>query len=153
MRLALRDIVNVAALTRLTLPGGRVTPPRPARPASGCAGSPRAARRGATAVDPSVGLIPVFYSAALLQRVGHPSANAALATMTVSPIAPYLSMMDFVDLARRDRVDEQPDLAQRVGEPRPTCTEGDRQWRDGAGDVRVSGACRSRLVVTSTDAF
>ena len=25
----------------------------------------------------------------------------ALATLTVSPIAPYLSMMDFVDLARR----------------------------------------------------
>jgi hypothetical protein len=48
-----------------------------------------------------VDLIPISYATALLHRVGHPAAGTALATMSVSPAAPYLSMMDFVDLARR----------------------------------------------------
>ena len=41
------------------------------------------------------------YASSLLNRVGHPAAEVALATLTVSSTAPYLSMMDFVDLARR----------------------------------------------------
>jgi hypothetical protein len=66
-----------------------------------------AARALLEQIDPSptprsfVDLIPLSYATALLQRVGHPSAAPALATLTVSPTAPYLSMMDFVDLARR----------------------------------------------------
>jgi hypothetical protein len=48
-----------------------------------------------------VDLIPISYATAMLQRVGHPSADTAMATKSVSPIAPYLSMMDVVDLARR----------------------------------------------------
>ena len=60
------------------------------------------AQLDAAASCPSfVDLIPVSYASALLNRVGHPAAGVALATLTVSSIAPYLSMMDFVDLARR----------------------------------------------------
>ena len=97
---ALDDIGDVPALTRLTLPGS----------ASRLLArlDPRVAARGLLeqlAATPSRGsfidLIPITYAAALLHRVGHPSAGPALATMSVSPIAPYLSMMDFVDLARR----------------------------------------------------
>jgi hypothetical protein len=100
VRRALADIANVPALTRLTLPGS----------ASRLLArlDPRVAALGlleqidATASRRSfVDLIPLSYAAALLQRVGHPAATSALATMAVSPIAPYLSMMDFVDLARR----------------------------------------------------
>ncbi len=100
VRRAMSDIANVPALTRLTLPGS----------ASRLLArlDPRVAALGlleqidATASRRSfVDLIPLSYAAALLQRVGHPTAATALATMAVSPIAPYLSMMDFVDLARR----------------------------------------------------
>ena len=48
-----------------------------------------------------VDLIPLFYAAELLQGLGHPGLGATLERLTVSPVAPYLSMMDFVDLARR----------------------------------------------------
>ncbi|HYN33602.1 MAG TPA: adenylate/guanylate cyclase domain-containing protein [Ilumatobacteraceae bacterium] len=97
---ALDDIPNVPALTRLTLPGS----------ASRLLASldPRVAARGLlTQLDAMparrsfADLIPVFYASSLLQRVEHPNAQAALATIRVSPNAPYLSMMDFVDLARR----------------------------------------------------
>jgi hypothetical protein len=49
-----------------------------------------------------------LYATALLDRLDHPSAGAALATLTVSPIAPYLSMMDSVDMARRAATGESP---------------------------------------------
>ena len=100
VRRALNDIANVPALTRLTLPGS----------ASRLLArlDPRVAAQGlleqldATPARRSfVDLIPLSYATALLHRLGHPSAGSALATMSVSPIAPYLSMMDFVDLARR----------------------------------------------------
>lgn len=100
VRRALADIENVAALTRITLPGS----------ASRLLAQldPRVAAQGLLEqldATPSrrsfVDLIPVSYATALLDRVGHPAADSALATMSVSPIAPYLSMMDFVDLARR----------------------------------------------------
>ncbi|MEQ1786465.1 MAG: hypothetical protein ABL966_05385, partial [Acidimicrobiales bacterium] len=41
------------------------------------------------------------YATSLLHRLGHPAADAALATLTASPLTPYPSMMDVVDLARR----------------------------------------------------
>ena len=36
-----------------------------------------------------------------MNRLGHGSAGEVLASLTASPVAPHLSMMDFVDLARR----------------------------------------------------
>ena len=97
---AMRDIGSVPALTRLTLPGSA------SRLLAGL--DPRFAAEGllaqldAAASRPSfVDLIPVSYASSLLNRVGHPAAEVALATLTVSSTAPYLSMMDFVDLARR----------------------------------------------------
>jgi hypothetical protein len=104
---ALDDIPNVPALTRLTLPGS----------ASRLLASldPTVAARGLlTQLDaiPArrsfADLIPVFYASSLLRRVGHPNAHAALETIRVSPNAPYLSMMDFVDLARRAAVTANP---------------------------------------------
>ena len=35
----------------------------------------------------------------LLDRVGHPAASATLATLSVSPVEPYLSMMDALEYA------------------------------------------------------
>ncbi|HEY5874640.1 MAG TPA: hypothetical protein VIT64_05035, partial [Ilumatobacteraceae bacterium] len=97
---AMSDIERVPALTRLTLPGSA------SRLLAGL--DPRIAAEGllaqldAAASRPSfVDLIPVSYASSLLNRVGHPAAEVALATLTVSSTAPYLSMMDFVDLARR----------------------------------------------------
>ena len=104
---ALDDISHVPALTRLTLPGS----------ASRLLASldPRVAARGLLAQLEAlpdrrsfVDLIPVFYASSLLQRVGHPNAQSALATIRVSPVAPYLSMMDFVDLARRAATTANP---------------------------------------------
>ena len=100
VRLALADIAHVPALTRLTLPGS----------ASRLLAQldPRVAAMGLLEqleTNPSrrsfVDLIPTFYATALLDRVGHPAASSALATLTVSSAAPFLSMMDFVDLAAR----------------------------------------------------
>lgn len=100
VRRALSDIPDVPALTRLTLPGS----------ASRLLArlDPRIAAQGLLEqldATPSrrsfVDLIPISYATSLLHRLGHPSAVSALTTMSVSQIAPYLSMMDFVDLARR----------------------------------------------------
>ncbi|MET0910439.1 MAG: hypothetical protein ABWZ99_13320, partial [Ilumatobacteraceae bacterium] len=100
VRRALADIADVPALTRLTLPGSASRLLAQLDPRVAALGlleqiDETAARRS------FVDLIPLSYAAALLHRVGHPAATSALATMAVSPIAPYLSMMDFVDLARR----------------------------------------------------
>ncbi len=100
VRRALADIDDVPALTRLTLPGSasrllaRLDPSVAAR---GLLEQLDSTDQRRSFVD----LIPVSYAAALLHRVGHPSARVVMATMSVSPIAPYLSMMDFVDVARR----------------------------------------------------
>jgi predicted ATPase/class 3 adenylate cyclase len=107
VRRALHDIPNVPALTRLTLPGSAsrlLTRLDPRVAAQGLLEQLETTASRRTFVD----LIPVFYAATLLQRLGHPSAGSALATLTVSPIAPYLSMMDFVDLARRVSASNNP---------------------------------------------
>jgi hypothetical protein len=105
VRRALADIANVPALTRLTLPGSASRLLAHLDPAVAAEGlleqlDARPVRRS------FVDLIPLFYATAVLDRVGHPSAAAAFATLGVSPVAsyvsmPYLSMMDCVDLARR----------------------------------------------------
>ena len=46
-------------------------------------------------------MIPLFYGAALLERVGDPDASPSLATVAARPLAGAASMMDFVDQARR----------------------------------------------------
>ena len=85
------------AAARLTLPGSasRARQPRPtgrgtwvARPVRGDA------RRARSFVD----LIPVFYATALLHGLGHPGVGPAV-DVTVSPVAPYLSMMDALEYA------------------------------------------------------
>jgi predicted ATPase len=100
VRRALDDIANVPALTRHTLPGGAsrlLTRLDPQVAAQGLLEQLDATPSYRTFVD----LIPVFYATALLHRVGHPSARSELAPFTGSATAPYLSMMDSVDLARR----------------------------------------------------
>jgi hypothetical protein len=100
VRRALDDIDQVPALTRLTLPGSasRLLVRLDAR---------LAAQGLLVLMDPAsprrsfVDLIPLFYATTLLQRLGHPSAESALASLTVSPLTPYPSMMDIVDLARQ----------------------------------------------------
>jgi predicted ATPase/class 3 adenylate cyclase len=100
VRRALADIDDVPALTRLTLPGSAsrlLTRLDPRVAAEGLLEqlAPVSSRRS------FVDLIPVFYAAALLHGLGHPAGGSAWATLTVSPLVPYPSMMDFVELARR----------------------------------------------------
>ncbi len=100
VRRASADISHVPALTRLTLPGSAsrlLTRLDPVVAAEGLLEQIDAKPSRRSFVD----LIPLFYAAALLDRVDHPSAGSAFATLAVSPVAPYLSMMDCVDLARR----------------------------------------------------
>jgi predicted ATPase len=104
VRRALDDMANVPALTRLTLPGGAsrlLARLDPAVAAQGLLEQLDAAATSGSSYRSFVDLIPVFYATALLHRLGHPSAASALAGLTVSSVAPYLSMMDSVDLARR----------------------------------------------------
>jgi predicted ATPase/class 3 adenylate cyclase len=96
---ALADIEYVPALTRLTLPGSasRLLTNLDAQVA---------ARGLLDQIDVSssrsfVDLVPVFYATTLLDRVGHPAASAALATLSRSQVAPYLSMMDALGQAAR----------------------------------------------------
>ena len=100
VRRALLDIPRVPALTRLTLPGSAsrlLTRLDPAVAARGLLEQLDATPARRSFVD----LIPLFYAAELLQGLGHRSFATKLETLAVSPTAPYLSMMDFVDLARR----------------------------------------------------
>ena len=46
-------------------------------------------------------MVPLFYGAALLERLGNPAAAPTLATVTARPLSQPTSMMDFVDQARR----------------------------------------------------
>ena len=107
VRRALDDISDVPALTRLTLPGSaarllsRLDPSVAAR---GLLEQLDASPLRRTFVD----LIPLFYGATLLERLGHEPIGSALAEATVSRAAPYLSMMDFVDLARRAAATSTP---------------------------------------------
>jgi predicted ATPase/class 3 adenylate cyclase len=100
VRRALASINDVPALTRLTLPGSAsrlLTQLDPRVAARGLLEQLDAIGSHRTYVD----LIPLFYAAELLQGLGHDGLGPTLEHLTVSPIAPYLSMMDFVDLARR----------------------------------------------------
>ena len=99
VRQATEHIEDVPALTRLTLPGS----------ASRLLArlDPRIAAQGLLeqlACTPArrsfVDAIPLVYATAVLHRVGHPLADSAAAALSLSSIAPYLSMMDFVALAR-----------------------------------------------------
>ena len=99
VRQALEHIDRVPALTRLTLPGSASRllarlDPRVA--ATGLLEQLASAPTRRSFVD----VIPLVYATAVLHRVGHPLAGSAAATLSVSSIAPYLSMMDFVALAR-----------------------------------------------------
>ena len=108
VRRARDDIPQIASLPRLTMPGNA------ARLLAQL--DPRLAAQGLLEqLDPLptrrsfVDLIPLFYAVSVLERVGHPSAPEAKAALTMSPIAPYLSMMESVDLARRASLASGPD--------------------------------------------
>ncbi len=132
VRRALADISNVPALTRLTLPGSA------SRLLSQL--DPRVAARGLLAQLDATGerrsyvdLIPLFYAAELLHGLGHEVLGTTLERLTVSPIAPYLSMMDFVDLARRAFAASNPvplgDLERGVREALAELADGARADR------------------------
>ena len=155
VRRALDDIDDVPALTRLTLPGSA------SRLLTQL--DPRVAARGLLeqldAVDGRrsyVDLIPLFYAAELLQGLGHPGLGATLERLTVSPVAPYLSMMDFVDLARRAFIGPQPGAARRARRRRAGRPHRARRRPGVTGlatvDVCVSDQCRSRCRSRSTPA-
>ena len=119
---AMSDIDSVPALTRLTLPGS----------ASRLLASldPRFAAEGllaqldAAASRPSfVDLIPVSYASSLLNRVGHPAAEVALATLTVSS----------------DRSVPVDDGLRRSGAAHLV-----EQQRGVARGTRIGGPCRAR---------
>jgi predicted ATPase/class 3 adenylate cyclase len=108
VRRARDDIPQIAALPRLTMPGNAARLLAQLDPRLAAQGlleqlDPLAARRS------FVDLIPLFYAVSVLERVGHPSAPEAKAVLTTSPIAPYLSMMESVDLARRASSASGPD--------------------------------------------
>jgi predicted ATPase/class 3 adenylate cyclase len=97
---ALCEIGRVPALTRLTLPGNAsrlLARLDPSVAAQGLLEQLNATPSRRSFVD----LIPIFYATALLHRVGHPSSDTMLPALTGNVVPAYLSMMDFVDLARR----------------------------------------------------
>jgi predicted ATPase len=107
VRLAMSDLILVPALPGLTLPGSAARLLAQLDPQTGARGllerlNARSGRRS------FIDLIPVFYGAALLARVGHPHAGPALATISRASAATYLSMMDIVDLARRTAAGAAP---------------------------------------------
>ena len=101
VRRAMADVPRVPALTRITLPGSAsrlLTRLAPALAAEGLLEQLDAKHPRRSFVD----LIPLFYAAALLHRLDHPSAaSPSFVGAMVSPVASRLSMMDCVDLARR----------------------------------------------------
>ena len=100
MRRALDDIADVPALTRLTLPGSasRLLSRLDPRVAAEALLDQLDGRRpaGGSFVD----VIPLFYGAALLDRLGCADVPDA-GTVAAHRPAPSASMMDFVDQARR----------------------------------------------------
>ena len=83
-----------------------------------------------------VDLIPLFYAVSVLERVGHPTAPEATASLTMSPIAPYLSMMESVDLARRASLASGTDSLGDLMGPGADGTRRDRRRR---GRARTRG--------------
>lgn len=113
VRLAMADLDEVPALTRLTLPGSAF------RLLAGL--DPRVAATGLLdQLDafPSrqnfVDLIPLAYAGALLDRVDHPAAVGALASVEVAPGPPQLSMMDFVEHARVMASHSSPEVIRQL---------------------------------------
>jgi predicted ATPase/class 3 adenylate cyclase len=99
VRRALDDIPNLPGLTRVTMPGSAsrlLTRLDPRIAALGLLDQLDATPSRRSFVD----LIPLFYAASLLHRAGHPSGDAT-STLEVARVAPYLSMMDSLDFARR----------------------------------------------------
>ena len=108
-----------------------------ARPGSRCPAAPRGCCRASTRRSPPqalleqlaatptrrsyVDMIPLFYGAALLERLGHPAAAPALGTVAAHRPAGAGSMMDFVDQARRASSSATPC---RCGRWRPRCVAG-----------------------------
>lgn len=99
VRQAMADLDDVPALTRLTLPGSAfrlLGGLDPQVAALGLLDQLDAFPCRATYVD----LIPLSYAGALLDAVGHPSAGR-LRDSAATPSSPNVSMMDFVERARR----------------------------------------------------
>jgi predicted ATPase/class 3 adenylate cyclase len=99
VRQGLDDIAEVPALTRLTLPGSASRLLSELDPA--IAARSLLAQIDVASRDSFADMIPLFYGAALLERVGDPDASPTLATVAARPLAGAASMMDFVDQARR----------------------------------------------------
>jgi predicted ATPase/class 3 adenylate cyclase len=100
---SLAHITMVPPLTRLTLPGSasrllsRLEPGVAAQALLDRIGERDGGSPQATSFTD---MIPLFYGAALLERVGDPAALPTLATVTARPNRAPASMMDFVDQAR-----------------------------------------------------
>jgi len=108
VRRARDDIAQIAALPRLTMPGNAARLLAQLDPRLAAQGlleqlDPLPARRS------FVDLIPLTYAVSVLERVGHPAAASATASLTVAPIASRLSMMESVDVARRASTARGPD--------------------------------------------
>ena len=103
VRLALDDIPDVPALTRLTLPGSAsrlLSRLDPGIAAEALLEQLAATPRRGSYVD----VIPLFYGAALLHGLGRADDVPALGTVAAHRPARSASMMDFVDAARRASV-------------------------------------------------
>ena len=112
VRLAMAEVDDVPAITRLTLPGSAF------RLLAGL--EPRVAAQGLLdqldAVPDrrsSVDLIPLSYARSLLVRVGHPSASIPVGPVP-APEARHLSMMDVVEQTRRMAATSSPDALREL---------------------------------------
>lgn len=97
---ALANIPDVAALTRLTLPGNAsrlLSSLDPKVAALGLLEQLDAVPSRQTFVD----FIPLCYAADVLQRVGHPAADGTVASVAMSSSVTRPTMMEVVALARR----------------------------------------------------
>jgi predicted ATPase/class 3 adenylate cyclase len=117
VRQAMADLDDVPALTRLTLPGSAFRLLGSLDPQVAAAGLLEQLD-ASPCRESFVDLIPLSYAGALLEGVGHPAAERVLEAVSVTPAAPHLSMMDFVEHARRMAVrstaDDLEDLEAHV---------------------------------------
>ena len=114
---ALEHISDVPPLTRLTLPGSasrllsRLEPAVAAQALLDRIDERGVEAGGATSFTE---MIPLFYGAALLERLGDPAAAPTLATVTARPNHAPASMMDFVDQARRAVMRRDPQAVEQL---------------------------------------